>query len=60
MVKEKGEHKQKIVVNVSLEGIKIIDERTLVSKKTLVSEIAHIRTESCCYYNIYPCGATQI
>ena len=43
MVKEKGEHKQKIVVNVSLEGIKIIDERTLVSKNTLVSEIAHVR-----------------
>ncbi|XP_072025752.1 LOW QUALITY PROTEIN: uncharacterized protein [Amphiura filiformis] len=29
MVKEKGEHKQKIVINVSLEGIKVIDERTL-------------------------------
>ena len=29
--KESGEHKQKIVLNITLKGIRITDEKTLVS-----------------------------
>jgi len=34
-----GDHKQRITVNVSLEGIKIIDEKTEVSASCFFSEM---------------------
>jgi len=35
-VKASGEHKQRIVVNVSMEGIKIVDDKSAVSIKQLL------------------------
>jgi len=35
-VKASGEHKQRIVVNVSMEGIKIVDDKSAVSIKELL------------------------